>query len=152
MARSKVRCATGRNRRGIGLAESLGLCLPLRMEPPPPLNAPPPVARPDSSDKLLIILCHLSLFLGVGILLPLIIYLIKKSDSQKVAAHAREALNFHISLFIYGFCAVLLTMIFIGIPLLFALMVIAVVFPIIAAAKAVDDIFYRYPLCIRLVG
>ena len=53
------------------------------MEAPPPLNAQPPVAKPDSNEKLLIILCHLSLFLGVGIIFPLIIYLVKKASRKK---------------------------------------------------------------------
>jgi len=122
------------------------------MEAPPPLNVPPPVAKPDSNEKLLVILCHLSLFLGVGIIFPLIIYLVKKGESEKITAHARESLNFHISLFIYGVIAVFLCMIVIGFPLLIALMVMALVLPIVAAVKASEGNFYRYPLCLRLVG
>jgi len=122
------------------------------MEAPPPLNVPPPVVKPDSNEKLLIILCHLSLFLGVGIIFPLIIYLVKKGESEKITAHARESLNFHISLFIYGVIAVFLCMIVIGFPLLIALMVMALVLPIVAAVKASEGNFYRYPLCLRLVG
>jgi len=45
----------------------------------------------------------------VGLIFPLIIYLVKKGESEKIADHAREALNFHISLFIYGFVSVLLS-------------------------------------------
>ena len=97
------------------------------MEAPPPLNAQPSVAKPDSNEKLLIILCHLSLFLGVGIIFPLIIYLVKKGESEKIAAHARESLNFHISLFIYGLVSIFLCAIFIGFPLLFAVMIMALV-------------------------
>jgi uncharacterized Tic20 family protein len=33
----------------------------------------------------------------VGVLLPLIIYLVKKDESPRVSHHAKEALNFHIS-------------------------------------------------------
>src|SRR5882724_8161628 len=104
------------------------------MEAPPPLNSPPLPAKPDSNEKLLII------------------YLVKKGESEKITAHAREALNFHISLFIYGFCSVLLCVIFIGIPLLFALAIMALVLPIVAAVKASDGGFYRYPLTLRLVA
>ena len=121
------------------------------METPPPLNAQPPVAKPDGNEKLLIILCHLSLFLGVGLIFPLIIYLVKKGESEKIADHARESLNFHISLIIYGLVSVFLCAIFIGFPLL-ALMVMALVLPIVAAVKASEGNFYRYPLCLRLVG
>jgi hypothetical protein len=122
------------------------------METPPPISAPPPAAKPDNSDKLLIILCHLSLFLGVGLIFPLIIYLVKKGESEKIADHAREALNFHISLFIYGFVSVLLSALLVGIPMLMAVAVMALVLPIVAAVKASEGGFYRYPLCIRLVS
>lgn len=121
------------------------------METPPRLSIPTASVRPDSNTKLLVILCHLSLFLGVGLLLPLIIYLVKKGDSEIIAAHAREALNFHISLFIYGFCAFLLCMFFIGIPLLVALAIMALVLPIVASVKASEGNFYRYPFTLRLV-
>jgi len=129
------------------------------MDTPPPIAPPPPIAalpanpvKADSNDKLLIILCHLSLFLGVGLLLPLIIYLVKKGESEKIAAHARESLNFHISLVIYAFASVFLCAIFIGFPLLFGTMIIGIIFPIIAAVKASEGSFYHYPLCLRLVS
>jgi uncharacterized Tic20 family protein len=125
------------------------------MEMPPPLPPPtnPPLAttKPDSNDKLLIILCHLSVFLGVGLILPLIIYLIKKGESEDVTAHARETLNFHISLLLYGIGSFVLVFVLIGIPMLFALVVVGIVFPIIGAVKASEGILYRYPLTIRLV-
>jgi uncharacterized Tic20 family protein len=121
------------------------------METPPTLSGPPPTPKPDSNDKLFIILCHLSVFLGVGLILPLIVFLVKKGESENVAAHAKEALNFHLSLMIYGFGSLLLCMIFIGIPLLFALALMAFVLPIVAAVKASEGNFYRYPLTLRLV-
>ena len=122
------------------------------METPPTISPPPPAAKPDSTEKLLIILCHLSLFLGVGLILPLIIYLVKKDESEKIAAHAREALNFHISILIYGLISFVLCMVIIGFLLMMAVAVLAVVLPIVAAVKASDGGFYRYPLCIRLVS
>ncbi len=121
------------------------------METPPLLSGSPPAPKPDSNDKLFIILCHLSLFLGVGLILPLIVYLVKKGESENVAAHAKEALNFHLSLIIYGIGSFLLCMVVIGIPLLFALALMAFVLPIVAAVKASEGNFYRYPLTLRLV-
>src|SRR5689334_17598646 len=106
------------------------------METPPLISPPPAAAKPDSNDKLFTILSHLSLFLGVGLILPLIVYLVKKGESEKVAAHAREALNFHLSLVIYGIAAFVLCWVLIGFPLLFAVAVMALVFPIVAAVKA----------------
>src|SRR5277367_1028942 len=70
----------------------------------PPLPSIPPqyVEAPvTSNDKLLAILCHLSFVIGFGFLLPLIIYLVKRKESVFVEAHAREVLNFHISILLY---------------------------------------------------
>lgn len=105
----------------------------------------------DSTDTLLIILCHVSSLLGVGIVLPLIVYLVKRREANLVAAHAGEALNFHLSMLIYAVLCFPLVFVVIGIPLLIALGVIALVFTIIATVHAANGGFYRYPLTIRLV-
>ena len=90
--------------------------------------------------------------LGVGFILPFIVYLAKRNESELVAAHAREALNFHISLLIYTICCIPLCFILIGIPLLLALGLMAFICAIIAAIKASEVGFYRYPLTIRLIN
>ena len=93
-------------------------------------------------------LSHLSLLLGVGLVVPLVVYLVKKDTSPRVSHHAREALNFHISIMIYSFaCAVTCILI----PLAFVIAVGGMVFAIIAATKASDPVLYEYPLTLRLV-
>jgi uncharacterized Tic20 family protein len=118
------------------------------------MDIPPviPESTHNKDDKLWIVLCHLSLLLGVGFLLPLIVYLVKKQDSPLVANHAKEALNFHISVYIYGFISAILCFICIGIPLVIALCIGSVVCSILAAVKASEGSFYRYPLTLRLVS
>ena len=106
----------------------------------------------NSDDKLWAILCHLSLLLGVGFLFPLVVYLVKRQDSPIAAEHAKEALNFHISVYIYGIASVLLCFVLIGIPLLIAVIVGSLVCAIIACIKASEGQLYRYPLTIRLVS
>jgi hypothetical protein len=118
------------------------------------MNTPPlpPTPPPDQgSDKLLAILCHVSLFLGVGFILPLIVYLVKRGESELVAAHAKEALNFHISLVIYFLCAIPLVLFLIGIPILMGLGLMAFVCAIVAAIRASEGGFYFYPLTIRFI-
>ena len=105
--------------------------------------------RDDSNDKLLAILCHVSFFLGVGFLLPLIVYLVKRGDSVFVASHAGEVLNFHISLLIYFICAIPLCFVLIGIPIIMALGLMGFICAIIGAVRASDGGFYYYPLTIR---
>ena len=103
------------------------------------------------NEKIWSMLSHLSAFFGVGFILPLIVYLAMRKESEYVACNAREALNFHISLLIYGLCCVPLIFILIGIPLLILLGLGSLVFAIIAAVKASDGQCYHYPLTFRLV-
>ncbi len=107
--------------------------------------------QPGGSDKIWSMLSHLSALLGVGFILPLVVYLAMRKESDYVAANAREALNFHISVLIYVLCCVPLAFIIIGIPLLIILGLGSLVFAIIATVKASDGQCYRYPLTIRLV-
>ena len=104
-----------------------------------------------TSDKALMILCHLSAFLGAAFLLPFIVWLVKRHDPDMVGAHAAEALNFHLSLLIYGILLIPFCLIWVGIPVLIAMGIASVVLAIIAAVKAGDGVLYRYPLTIRLV-
>jgi hypothetical protein len=106
---------------------------------------------PKGSDKIWSMLSHLSALLGVGLLLPLVVYLAMRHESEYVAANAREALNFHLSLLIYSLCCIPLVFIVIGIPLLLVLAVGSLVLAIIATVKAADGHCYRYPLTLRLV-
>ena len=132
------------------------------MEPLPPPPAPPvePVPAPpvlperqtDETDRMLIILCHAASLLGVGLVLPLIVYLIKKDGNEEVRAHALEVLNFDLSLLIY--CAVSGVAVFacyIGVPFLFAFMILSLVCHILGRVKATEGVRYRYPLNLRLV-
>jgi len=104
------------------------------------------------NDKIWSMLCHLSSFLGVPFLLPFVVYLAMRNESEYIACNAKEALNFHISILIYGVCCIPLIFIVIGIPLLVALGVFGLIMAIIAAVKASDGRCYHYPLTIRLVG
>jgi len=117
--------------------------------PPTPISAAP--AASGSSDKLLIVLSHVSLFLGVGAILPLIIWLVKKTESENVAYHAKEALNFHISVFLFAIVCWLLMFVLVGFLLLPLLGLCAVVLAIMAAVKSANGERYRYPFILRLV-
>ncbi len=122
------------------------------METPPAVNSPAnPVAAPTGSDKIWCMLSHLSAFFGAAIILPLIVYLAMRKDSEFVACNSREALNFHISVLIYGICCLPLVLIFIGVPLLILLGIASFIFAIIAAVKASDGQCYHYPMILRLV-
>ncbi|AFY58360.1 hypothetical protein Riv7116_5999 [Rivularia sp. PCC 7116] len=104
--------------------------------------------------KLLSALCHGAIFLSsmvISVAIPIVILFTTKDSVVK--ANAKESLNFHINLYIYGLVAGMLTIVLIGIPLLFALGIISLVMPIIALVKVLDspDEPYRYPFIFRLV-
>jgi uncharacterized Tic20 family protein len=101
-------------------------------------------------EKTMAILCHVSFFLGVGFLLPLIVFLVKKDESPWLGGQAREVLNFHISLLIYGFVCFILVFLLIGIPLLMSLGLFAAICSIIGAIRASEGVLYHYPLTIRM--
>lgn len=110
--------------------------------------------QPKGSDKVWCMLCHLSALTGmfmIGIILPLVVYLAMKQESEYLARNSREALNFHLSIFIYAVCCIPLCMIFIGFPLLVIIGLGALVLSIIAAVKASDGECYHYPLSLPLV-
>ena len=107
---------------------------------------------PKGTDKIWSMLSHLSALLGVGIVLPLVVYLAMRNESEYVAANAREALNFHISLLFYSLCCIPLVFILIGIPLLIVLGLGGLILAIIATIKASNGLCYRYPLTLRLVS
>ena len=81
----------------------------------------------------------------------LVIYVVKKDDSPYVAEHAKEALNFQISLLIYFVISGILVLLLVGILLLIALGIGSLILYIIASIKAADDILYRYPFTIRFI-
>jgi len=121
--------------------------------------APPsPGSKEINKDaRMWAMFCHLAGLAGLvvpivgNIVAPLVIWQIKKDDFPFVGQQGKEAVNFQISMSIYGFVAALLCFVCIGIPLLVAVYVVDVVFLLIAAVKANNGLHYRYPLTIRFI-
>lgn len=122
------------------------------METSPATYPPVLVTEPSGNDKLWSIVCHLSEFIGAPFVIPLIVYLVMKDDSPFVRRHAREALNFHLSLLLYSILCIPLLFIDIGFLLLFAIWAAALIFAVVAAIKTGDGKTYAYPLTIRFVS
>ena len=102
---------------------------------------------PTSDEKTMAILSHVLCFVA-GFLAPLIIYLVKKDESAYVAAHAKESLNFQITIWII---IVILFITLIGWLLLWLPGIVATILIIVATIKASEGKLYRYPFSIRLV-
>jgi len=106
--------------------------------------------------------CHLAGLAGIivpvigNIVAPLIIWQIKKDEHPFVNEQGKEAVNFQISMSLYGLggsLACLITCIgAVLIPfILGAVGIVALVFLLIAAVKANNGEHYRYPLTIRFI-
>lgn len=98
--------------------------------------------------KLLSGLSHGSIFLSgalISIGIPIAIYFI--SDDSLVKDNAREALNFHLNVWIYTLIFGILTFVLIGWPLLWILWLVSFLAPIFAIFKVLGDgsAVFRYP-------
>jgi uncharacterized Tic20 family protein len=94
-----------------------------------------------------------SMFVPLGnIIAPIVIWQMKKHESEFVVDQAKESLNFQITIMIYALISFLLFFIFIGIFLIFALVIFSLIVVIIAGLKANEGEYYRYPMCIRLIS
>lgn len=99
-------------------------------------------------------ICHLAAFAGFvipfgSLLGPLIVWAIKKDEDPFINDQGKEALNFQLTLLIGFVISIILMFVFIGVLLIFALIVYCIVMVIIAAMKANEGIQYRYPYTIR---
>ncbi|UCG60263.1 MAG: DUF4870 domain-containing protein [Phycisphaerales bacterium] len=97
---------------------------------------------------------HLSQFCGyivplAGLIVPIVLWQMKKDESEIIDLHGRIVVNWIITEFILAIAFALLSMILIGIPLLLALAALGIVFPIIGAVKANSGQVWPYPLSIR---
>jgi uncharacterized protein len=104
--------------------------------------------------KLLSALAHGSIFISstiVAIGIPIAILFI--SEDVIVKENAKEAINFHLNLYLYAVIFALLILVAIGIPLLVLLGVASFVMPILAIVYTLGQPGkpYRYPLIFRLL-
>ncbi len=118
------------------------------------------VEKPKTEDgvlkdeNMLAMFVHLSQFAGylvpfLGFILPIVLWQIYKDKSQVIDMHGKNVTNWIISATIYGFGCFILSFVVIGIPMLFALAIIGIVFPIIGGIKANDGIVWEYPMAIK---
>jgi uncharacterized Tic20 family protein len=98
-------------------------------------------------------LAGLAWLVGVpGIVGVLILWLVKRDEHEIVDRHGREAMNFQLSLLIYGAIGFVLVFVLVGFAVLAIVALLGLVFPIVAAVKTSDGHDYEYPLTIRLLG
>ena len=114
-------------------------------------------SMPESEERTWALFSHLGLFIGAVvpfgcILTPFIIWQVNKDKSEFVTDHAKEALNFKLSMLIVYLVCGLLCIVLIGIPMLIAALVIDVVFSIKGAIKANNNEYFEYPHSFKFVS
>ena len=125
--------------------------------PDPVTAAAAAVAMPSAEERNWALFAHLAAFAGClipfgSILGPLVVWLIKKDQMPFVNDQGKEALNFQITMAIAMVLSAILILILIGLLLIWAVIVLDVVFTIIAAVKASNGERYRYPISLRLIN
>lgn len=117
-------------------------------EPPPPHDAK---RLTTSDERTLSMFAHLLPIIGAGFVGPLIVYLVKRNESEFVADHARDSLNFQITVIIAMFVSIPLVYACIGIPMVMAIGICDLVFCILGAVAANNGDAYSYPISIPFV-
>jgi hypothetical protein len=117
---------------------------------------PEPTGLPTQDERTWGMVAHLAalafFIMPFGnILGPLVVWLAKRDHSAFVAQHAKEALNFNITVLIGALVCGVLLVLSIGILLGAVLFVFWLVMTIIAALKANEGLAYRYPFTVRFV-
>ncbi|MDP1697869.1 MAG: DUF4870 domain-containing protein [Xanthomonadaceae bacterium] len=118
--------------------------------------------RPDADQRTWGMFCHLAalsaFFSGIGFLLgPLIVWLIKRDEMPFVNDQGKEALNFNITVLIACVALWIVTLVTFGLAMIFTIPLMVVVglvwliVTIVAAIKANEGEYYRYPFALRLI-
>jgi hypothetical protein len=84
-----------------------------------------------------------------GLVVPIILWQIKKDESEIIDKHGKIVLNWILSVLIYSIVSGLLCFVIIGFLLLPLLGLLAVVFPIVGGIKANSGELWPYPLSIN---
>ena len=92
-----------------------------------------------------------SMFIPLGnIIAPIVVWQIKKHDSEFVVEQAKESLNFQITLMIYSIISLFLCIIVIGFFLIFALVIFGLIMVIIASIRTNDGHDFQYSMTLQL--
>jgi uncharacterized protein len=120
------------------------------------LEYQPPAYLQTQDERQMGLFLHLSqlanlVFFPIGIVAPILLWQLNKEKMPALDAHGKMVANWMISSTIYAIVSIILVFVLVGILLLIALAVVAVVFPIIGAVKANNGELWEYPLTIKFL-
>ena len=133
---------------------------------PPPIQETPSATPPPTDQTPMreedarqwAMFCHLgalSHYIGIpfgGLIVPIVLWQMKKEDHPLINDQGKEAVNFQLTVLIAALICVPLVFVFcIGVFLAIALGVANIIFVILAGLEANKGVYYRYPYAIRFI-
>ncbi|HSH27015.1 MAG TPA: DUF4870 domain-containing protein [Wenzhouxiangella sp.] len=112
------------------------------------------VGADDKETRTWAMILHLSMLSGLvvplaGLVVPIVIYMLKKDDMPGIKPHGYVVFNWMISAVIYAIASMILMIVGIGFLLIAALAIVSLIFPIIGGIKASEGEVWPYPLSIK---
>ena len=98
-------------------------------------------------------LMHLSQLISwsvIGLIAPIVMWALSKDESELARRHGSRMMNWLLSSIIYAAIGAVLIWVIVGIPILLAVFLLNIVFPIMAAMKCNDGEVWSYPMAIRI--
>lgn len=110
----------------------------------------------DKETRQWAMILHLSQLAGflipfAGLIVPILIWQLKKDEMPELDVHGKIIANWIISELIYSFICLILVIVAIGLLLFFLLGTVSVIFPIIGAIKANEGRVWKYPFSMSFV-
>lgn len=101
-------------------------------------------------------LMHLGGFSGfiwgpLAIVVPLVMWLVKRGKSPFIDDHGKEAVNFQISVWLWVLISMILIICLIGIPMLIVLPFFWIIMSIVMAVRSNRGEYVRYPMTFRFI-
>ncbi|WP_308159273.1 DUF4870 domain-containing protein [Curtobacterium sp. ISL-83] len=110
----------------------------------------PPQPMTPADQRLWATLTHIGGIFS-NFVAPLVAYLVLRDRGAFVREHTRAALNFHLTMAIAYVAGTILSIVVIGLFIIWAAGIVSIVFGIIAAVAANRGQLYRYPLSIEFI-
>jgi uncharacterized Tic20 family protein len=109
----------------------------------------------DKETNTWAMILHLSMLSGLvvplaGLIVPIVIYVLKKDSLPGLKPHGYVVFNWMISAIIYAIISMILLIVVIGGFMLAALALVSLIFPIIGGVKASEGEVWPYPLSIKV--
>lgn len=111
----------------------------------------------ESDQKMMAALCHFSPFIGLGLLLPFVVWMWQKDQSEYMKRHSSQSLIFHVFCFAItsvvatlGFALSFITAglgVFLFVPLFLVFLAAISIPSIVAGLRCLKGEDYQYPIC-----